>query len=394
LKAKNEQLCYLKYAFINSEEISMPSPDLTDFKKEGDERKYRKPFLQKLVDFLSALPIWQKVVATLISVFILWFLRYLWVGPERSPESPVAPIVVTQTGPNSVSKIIDVKGDYIGRDQINVSGDLVAGGKIQKKIAVVAFVESEDIHLGDNVYPERWGYNHNPLNITIYPQKAKGIVYYDKESRNFLSGIDAQTHIGQAFVSYCQEFVKNLDFSGYKFVSIYDEQNEIPPLLKGYIESKQDDRVVRLGPTVLYVNKDNKGNYYDRYAAVGIVQAIDFAIPLAKAGIEFSQDMIGSIECLIECYHGGIRPGQSQNFALFLNGNIHEIKTVSLNMREKEIVRIVIPLSHFNFKKENIAALFVLPWQEDGPKSFETRKGPVHFRDVGIVNAYFKVTEK
>jgi len=266
--------------------------------------------------------------------------------------------------------------------------------KVQKKIAVVPFVESEDIHLGDNVYPERWGYSHNPLNIAIYPQKAKGLVYFDKETGDFLAGKDAPTHVGQAFVNYYQVLVKKLDFSGYKYVSMYDGEGEIPALLKNYLESGQNNRVIKLGPTLLYANKDNNGNFYDRYAAVGVVRAIDFTIPLAKASIEFGQDKLDSVEFLIECYHGGIRPDQSQNFALMLNGNIHEIKTISFNMREKEVVRTDIPLGHINFKQENIAALFVLPWQEDGPRSFETDNGPVHFRDVGIVNAYFKTTGK
>lgn len=37
------------------------------------------------------------------------------------------------TGPNSVSQIIDVEGDYVGRDKINASGDYVAGDKIVKQ---------------------------------------------------------------------------------------------------------------------------------------------------------------------------------------------------------------------------------------------------------------------
>ncbi len=266
--------------------------------------------------------------------------------------------------------------------------------RMEKRTAVVPFIEAEDVHLGDNVYPERWGYSHNPLNIAVYPQRAKGLVFFDKEKGDFLAGQENQTHIGQAFVTAYRDSVKHIDFSGYKFVSAFDGEGPVPERLKKLLDGHSSDHIVKLGPTILYTNTDDEGNYYERYAAVGIIRAIDFAIPLAKAGIEFKESDVAEVEFLIECYHGGLRPEQPQNFALLLNGKSHEIKTASSNLREKEIVRIPIPLGDLKFTQENIAGLLVLPWQEAGPKSITTGKGPVHFRDVGIVNAYFKVTKK
>jgi len=267
--------------------------------------------------------------------------------------------------------------------------------KVEEKSTVVPFIEAADLHLGDNVYPNRWGYSHNPLYIAIHPQPSKGLIYLDKDTGEFLAGTDNQTHIGQWFVNYYRQFVQGCDFSGYKFVSAYEGGTNMPSTLKQYIESRKEDRIVRLGgPTILFTNKDNRGDFYDRYAAVGVVRAIDFTIPLAREGRTFAEAKLKRVEFIVECYHGGIRPKQSHNFALLLNGNVHEIRTLSANMREKEVVQLTIPLTHLNYSQENIAAIFVLPWQEERPKSFGTEKGPVHFRDVGIVNAYFKVVEK
>lgn len=265
----------------------------------------------------------------------------------------------------------------------------------QKRTAIVPLVEAEDVHLGDNVFPERWGYSHNPLNIAVYPQPARGLVFFDKENGEFLAGQDNQTQIGQAFVSLYRDFLKGMDFTAYKYVSVYyDDQGPVPDDLKKLLIGLSHESVVKLGPTLLYANTDNKGNFYERYAAVGIIRSLDFAIPLAKAGIEFKEDALGDVEFLIECYHGGLRPEQPQNFALFLNGKSHETSTTSYNMREKEVIRVPVPLGDLRFRQENIAGLYVLPWQEAAPKSAMTGKGPVHFRDVGVVSAYFKVTEK
>lgn len=265
--------------------------------------------------------------------------------------------------------------------------------KVARKTAIVPFIEGEDVHLGDNVYPRRWGYSHNPLHIQVYPQKARGLIYFDKETGKFLAGEDGQTHIGQAFVVHYCDSIRSLDFSGYKSVSAYQGEGDTPKTLRQYMEAGQHERFVKLrGPTFLYTNLDNRGNFYERCAAVAVVRAMDFTIPLAKQGLEFSESEIGSVEFLVECYHGGIRPDQPHNFALLVNGEFHELRTMTCNMREKEVLTVSIPQDDLKYLEENIIGLVVLPWQEELPKSLETERGPVHFRDVGIVNAYFKIT--
>jgi hypothetical protein len=266
--------------------------------------------------------------------------------------------------------------------------------KLKKIQAVVPFIESQDIHLGDNIYPERWGYSHNPLHNRIYPQKAKGIIYFDKESGSFLSGDDGQTHIGKNFVNYYRDQISGFDFSGYKFVSSYQGEGETPHELKEYIQKKESDRFFRIDPmTILYTNRNDKGDYYERYAALSIIYSTDFSIPLAREGLEFNKEQISKVVFIIEFYHGGIRVGQSQNFKLLINESVYKLVTKSRNMREKEILRVKIDKRSLNYKKANIVGIFVLPWVEERPKSFTSNKGPSHFRDVGIINAYFLITE-
>lgn len=264
--------------------------------------------------------------------------------------------------------------------------------KVQHKNAIIPFLTNEDVHLGDNVYPNQWGYSHNPLYMAIYPQSVKGLIYFNKETEKFLAGTGNQTLIGQFFVNYYNKLIRGLDFSGYKFVSSYYGNKPYPAELNNYLSDNNADHYVSLGPTFLYTNSDNKGNFYEPFAAVSVVSAVDFTIPLAKADIVFEKKNIHKVELFVECYHGGIRPGQSNNFAVLINNHIRELETKSQNMREKEVICIDIPIDDPKFKEENIVGIFVLPWQEDRPKSFETNKGPIHFRDVGIVNVYFKVT--
>lgn len=264
--------------------------------------------------------------------------------------------------------------------------------KVQRKHAIVPVISEEDIHLGDNVYPQRWGYNHNPLNAAIYPQKAKGLIYFRKEDGQFLAGDDKQTLIGQFFVGFYKEKIDGLDFSGYKYVSSYYGEKPYPKELEAYLEGGDHERFVEIGPTYLYTTRTPPGNFYEPYGAVGCVSAVDFTIPLARAGISFAKENIETLQLLVECYHGGIRPGQDNNFFAIVNNSVYPLTTRSQNMREKEVVTISIPPEALNYTKENVIGLFVLPWQEAKPKAYESEKGPVHFRDVGIVNAYFSVT--
>lgn len=57
----------------------------------------------------------------------------------------------------------------------------------REKIIVIVEVLGDDVdlHLGDNVYPDRYGFSHNPLHTDIYKQGVKGIVYFDKKTKTF-----------------------------------------------------------------------------------------------------------------------------------------------------------------------------------------------------------------
>jgi hypothetical protein len=82
------------------------------------------------------------------------------------------------------------------------------------RVAVVELLENgTDLHLGDNVYPSEYGYSYNPLNQAVYQQGISGIIYYDKETREFLPDKGKPTIVGQALVDFLAGKIGKLDFS-------------------------------------------------------------------------------------------------------------------------------------------------------------------------------------
>ena len=261
--------------------------------------------------------------------------------------------------------------------------------------AVIPAFEAVDIHLGDNVYPLAWGYSHNPLHNNTYPQLDSGIIYLDKKSGNYVAGKDRPTKIGQTIVSQLQQRIGDTDLTAYEYVYCHQEQGEFPQELQNHINNKDQFRYVQIDPTtVLYTSTHTNGNFYERYAAVAVVDSVDFSIPLAKMNIEFVPDAIEKVEVFIECYHGGIRSGQAENFFCIINSQVFEIDTKSHNSREKEVISFQIDKNCLRYNQENILGFFVLPWTEDKPRALDSNNKPAHFRDVGIVNVYIKITAK
>jgi hypothetical protein len=285
-------------------------------------------------------------------------------------------------------------GSYIEKNTGNVS--IVNNNGIRKKIAIVPIIKNEDIHLGDNVYPNKWGYDHNPLYSEISSQQAKGIVYFDKETGVFFAGLDGQTIISQSFVSDYSSRVAKYDFSAFKTVTAFQGEKRIPSYLESLINNKNNQAYVQIDPgTILYKNQDNKGNFYERAAAVAVVRSVSFTVPLAEADIDPSHEDIKSLICVLECYHGGLRQNQSQNFELNINGKIFVVNTSPNIKRKKEIISIPIDHKLIKFDSGNVVSFNVLPWVEDKPKNYSQKLkmtiGPAHFRDVGIINAFFKI---
>lgn len=296
---------------------------------------------------------------------------------------------------NKPSTNIDNRGgSYIEKNNGNVS--IVNNNGVHKKIAIVPIIKNEDIHLGDNVYPNRWGYDHNPLYSEISSQKAKGIIYFDKETGDFFAGPDGQTVISQSFVSSYAKRISKYDFSAFKTVTAFQDEKTIPNYLQSLINNRNDQAYVQIDPgTILYTNKDNKGNFYERAAAVAVVRSVNFTVPLAEADISPSNEAIKSLICILECYHGGLRENQSQNFELNINGKTFVIDTSPNVKRKKETISIPINPELIKFDSSNVVSLDVLPWVESKPKHYSQKLkmsvGPAHFRDVGVISAFFKI---
>lgn len=254
----------------------------------------------------------------------------------------------------------------------------------------VPFIDGEDVHLGDNVYPNKWGMSHNPLHQTIFQPEVAGLIYVDKENGQFRSGPDNPTVKGLEFLREYRSMLPFSDFSAYKHIVAYDgPEAEMPTVAKKLVLSGDTDSYVWLGPTLLYYSKEGKGNFYERLAAVAVLRSLDFTLPFREKGVQFRKSSIDKVEFVVECYSGGKRVGQNHNFALFINGHIYDLVTKKRTMREKEAITIELDENHFDYNNENVVGLFVLPWRESAPKDPVTHLGPCHFRDIGLIKAFF-----
>jgi len=196
----------------------------------------------------------------------------------------------------------------------------------QSKSAYLDLLEETDIHLGDNVYPDEYGVSYNPLTQDIYPQPLKGVVFFDKETNNFLADGSGQTQIGQYLVNKIESYIVGIDFSSYKhIIAINSKDSKYTELINNH---KDSNSIVYLGPTVLIADINQTGNYYNRFAAVGFTQSFDLTSLCRNAGISReSRDL--KVSVIIKSYHGGIRTGQSENFYLILNNFESKIPSIT-----------------------------------------------------------------
>ena len=153
-----------------------------------------------------------------------------------------------------------------------------------------------------------------------------------------------------------------------------------------------------LGPTALVAKKNDTkwGNFYERYAAIGIARSIKFVSESERQGINLENSSNLKVNVVIHGYHGGIRKGQEENFELQFNDYRISVPSKTRRMRDAQEISIPIPNKYVKFKKENILYLYVLPWVEELPQI--TKNGmilnPTHFRDVGIIYLAVKLEKK
>jgi len=250
------------------------------------------------------------------------------------------------------------------------------------------------LHLGDNVYPDKYGYAYNPLNQSVYPQNIKGIVYYDKQSKSFLSDKGKPTIIGQALVDFMHDKLAKLDFSSWKWVKAFSpNDNEYNVYLN---TPSNASYVFMLGPTALVAKNKNWGNFYERYAAIGFVRSVNLLAECERQGIDLENSENISVKIILHCYHGGIRDGQSENFFIQFNGFSAVIPSKTRRMRDPQEITINIPIEKVKLNRENVFYVYVLPWIEEKPQLRQNGqiKKPIHFRDIGITHIEIKIEEK
>ena len=263
----------------------------------------------------------------------------------------------------------------------------------QKKIAIIDVIKDKELHLGDNVYPSTYGFSYNPLQQDIYPQRIKNIIYFDKKKNNFLSDRDGQTIVGQFLVNHLRNLIKGIDFSCYWWVHAFNPGD--PEYVTYLNEVNNNLSIQMLGSTILVAKSKKWGNFYERYAAVGIARKINCISELERAGINPKNKRKIKVYIILRFYHGGIREGQSENFILQLNDFVKVIPSVSRHMRDPEEISIEVPVDKFFLDRGNILFLYVLPWIEEKPQLIIDGKikKPAHFRDVGVTILQIKIEE-
>lgn len=323
---------------------------------------------------------WTLITATVFAIALFALEIYVRKHGEQSRKGRRAQLALLTLG--LISTILAAAIEYSGRE---------------KKVAIEEVLEQGvDLHLGDNVYPDRYGFSHNPLHMEIYKQGVRGIVYFDKKTKNFLSDDDRPTQIGQALVNFHSTIYRDDDFSCFEWVKAHNPGDpEYERLTK---LAPTSPKHVLVGPTLLTSDTDpREDNYfYDRYAAVGIGRSLNFLSECEEAGIDVSKPDKVRATVLITAYHGGIRPGQSENFEVVFNGFQKAIPSKTSRMRDPQDIAVEIPSEHLRLDRENILFLHVLPWVEDEPVRLNESEAIYtrHFRDVGITYLAIKLEEK
>lgn len=279
-----------------------------------------------------------------------------------------------------------------GQQIIGNKNILTVNNLLQPKSAYLDLLENTDIHLGDNMYPNRFGVSYNPLTQDIYPQPVKGVVFFDKKTGRFVSDDSGQTQIGQYLVSKIEPQIRGIDFSAYKYVlAVNPSDSKFVELTEAH---KDSESLIFLGSTALIADASQTGNFYNRFAAIGYAQSFSLVALCRNAGIDPSANNL-TVSVVIKSYHGGIRPGQSGNFRVRVNEFESIIPSTSKAMRDPSEVEIPIPPNAIHFDKSNYLFIYVLPWVETGPilKGKIPAVGPAHFRDIGIISIGVSVHE-
>lgn len=323
---------------------------------------------------------WTLIIATLFAVALFSLEVYVQKHGEESPQGRRARLALLTVG--LISTILTAAIEYSGRE---------------KKVAIKEVLkEGVDLHLGDNVLPDRDGFSHNPLHMNIYKQGVQGIVYFDKMTKNFLSDDDRPTRIGQALVNFHSSLYREENFSCFEWVKAHNPEDEDYERLSKLVPSSP--KHVFVGPTLVTSEPDSREDnyFYEWYAAVGIVRSLNLLAECEEAGIDVSKpDRIRTTVVLI-AYHGGIRPSQTENFEVVFNGFRKVIPSKTARMRDPQTIVLEIPSEHVRLNRENLFFLHVLPWVEKEPiriNGIETIL-PRHFRDVGITYLAIKIEEK
>ena len=315
-------------------------------------------------------------------------LTAAWLGAGAIVLAPLIAGLFTLFTQGGIPNIFNKKGQVVIGDGNTVTVNMSE----PKKRAQIDLLKDVDMHLGDNIYPGDFGLSYNPLTQDIYPQNIDGLIFFDKQENVFLTDKRSRTQIGVYLAKALREKISQFDYSAYQFVfAVENDDPEYQQIVAPYLGS---DRMVDIGRMTLLAVDEEHGNFYRRYAAVGFAKSFSLLSAMSNVGIDPLSDRV-EVKVILNTYHGGIRPGQSENFVLKVNDYEAIVSSKTPSMRDPQEVVIDIPVSALKLDRSNYLFLYVLPWEEELPVYTKGEKPvkPVHFRDVGVISLQVAVEE-
>ena len=252
-----------------------------------------------------------------------------------------------------------------------------------KKLRIAVFEGRK--HLGDNIYARVGGISLPTLDDP-YRQNLEGLIFWDKE-KNICLTTWGSPQIVQTICSYYKNIFEKYNLKAWRHISEVDHIST-PEYMGQFIQ---------IDPKTILTWKENKGNFYYRYAPFAWVITINFYKQLMFLNVDPSKQEIKSVKLILTGLHGSKRENQPEQVELLVGNKIYPLLFNSMLLRNEEVIIINLDKTDLNFEPTMSTnfAIIVLPFQEKYPlppknSKFEKR-GPAHFRDIEVGDSYLEI---
>lgn len=239
------------------------------------------------------------------------------------------------------------------------------------------------VHLGDNVHSPVGGDRSRrpiPSGCLEAASEAATVFCYDKERSQGYS-VGAITRYAQRhYYAHIEPVLKFVNLGAWRHTALENPKNLTPVERAG---------AVMLGPSAL-VWREDKGNFYDSHAPFLLSVQTSFLELLHNNEVDLNRFSKASVDVVFHILTGGKRPDQDEQIFVFLDDTIQSVELPTQRTRDvrKYTAHFDVDLGEIALGKISHVGIFVLPWQEAGPRPPEfldyDQRGPGHFRDIDV----------